>query len=129
MGHALPDDETRPRGDHAGASRTVDLQLPTVAVGCPGRGGALPAHRDGRRHRPGSSHSHRRTDRRRFSSWTVPPPLPDTLAERAAAQGAILASITDPRLVRSHRRWNDDDWTSCMAYARRADRAQQRLLD
>lgn len=92
-------------------------------------GGALPAHRDGRRHRPGSSHSHRRTDRRRFRSWTVPPPVPDTLAERAAAQGAILASITDPRLVRSHRRWNDDDWTSCMAYARRADRAQQRLLD
>jgi nitroreductase len=41
--------------------------------------------------------SHRRTDRRRFSSWAVPARLLDTLAERAAAQGAILVPITDPQ--------------------------------
>jgi nitroreductase len=39
--------------------------------------------------------SHRRTDRRRFSSWAVPLPLLDTLAERATAQGAMLVPITD----------------------------------
>jgi hypothetical protein len=39
--------------------------------------------------------SHRRTDRRRFSSWTVPPPLVDTLAERAAARaGSLFRSPT-----------------------------------
>jgi nitroreductase len=40
---------------------------------------------------------HRRTDRRRFSSWPVPAYLLDTLAARAAHQGAILVPITDPR--------------------------------
>ena len=39
--------------------------------------------------------SHRRTDRRRFSSWAVPAGLVHTLAERATAQGAILVPITD----------------------------------
>ncbi|MBV9143705.1 MAG: NAD(P)H nitroreductase [Pseudonocardiales bacterium] len=39
---------------------------------------------------------HRRTDRRRFSSWPVPVELLDTLAARAAHQGAILVPITDP---------------------------------
>jgi Nitroreductase family len=38
----------------------------------------------------------RRTDRRKFSSWPVPANLLDTLAERAARQGAILIPITDP---------------------------------
>lgn len=40
---------------------------------------------------------HRRTDRRRFSSWAVPARLLDTLAERAAGQGAVFARITDPQ--------------------------------
>src|SRR2546423_7573838 len=39
--------------------------------------------------------AHRRTDRRRFSSWTVPLPLLDALAQRAAAQGAILTWVAD----------------------------------
>lgn len=40
---------------------------------------------------------HRRTDRRRFSSWAVPAGLVNTLAEHATAQGAILIPITDPQ--------------------------------
>ena len=40
--------------------------------------------------------SHRRTNRRRFSSWSVPGTLLATLTERAVAQGAILVPITDP---------------------------------
>lgn len=40
---------------------------------------------------------HRRTDRRRFSSWPVPPDLVDTLIERAAQQGAIVLPATDPK--------------------------------
>ncbi len=40
---------------------------------------------------------HRRTDRRRFSSWPVPADLLDTLSQRAMAQGALLARITDPQ--------------------------------
>ncbi|HXT45913.1 MAG TPA: NAD(P)H nitroreductase [Pseudonocardiaceae bacterium] len=41
--------------------------------------------------------SHRRTDRRRFSSWAVPVDLLDTLTEHAAAQGTILVPISDPQ--------------------------------
>lgn len=40
---------------------------------------------------------HRRTDRRRFSSWPVPADRLDTLVAHAAHQGAILVPITDPR--------------------------------
>lgn len=39
---------------------------------------------------------HRRTERRRFSSWPVPVDLVDTLIERAAHQGAIVVPATDP---------------------------------
>ncbi|MFB9905389.1 Acg family FMN-binding oxidoreductase [Allokutzneria oryzae] len=39
---------------------------------------------------------HRRTDRRRFSSWQVPDDLLCALAARAAEQGAILIPATDP---------------------------------
>ncbi|GDY29808.1 Acg family FMN-binding oxidoreductase [Gandjariella thermophila] len=38
----------------------------------------------------------RRTDRRRFSSWPVPPVLLAQLAERAAEQGTTLVAVTDP---------------------------------
>jgi nitroreductase len=38
----------------------------------------------------------RRTDRRRFSSWPVPPVLLAQLDERAAEQGASLVAVTDP---------------------------------
>lgn len=41
--------------------------------------------------------SHRRTDRRQFSSWAVPAGLLDTLAQRAAQHGTILVPITDPQ--------------------------------
>lgn len=40
--------------------------------------------------------SHRQTDRRRFSSWPVPPVLLAQLAERATHQGAILVAVTGP---------------------------------
>ncbi|HWO68547.1 MAG TPA: NAD(P)H nitroreductase [Umezawaea sp.] len=40
---------------------------------------------------------HRRTDRRRFSSWPVPADLVDLLAERAAHQGVVAVGATDPR--------------------------------
>ncbi|GDY33807.1 Acg family FMN-binding oxidoreductase [Gandjariella thermophila] len=38
----------------------------------------------------------RRTDRRRFSSWPVPPILLVQLAERATEQGATLVAVTEP---------------------------------
>lgn len=42
--------------------------------------------------------SRRRTDRRRFSSWTVPSGLLTKLTDCATAQGAILVPVVDPRL-------------------------------
>jgi hypothetical protein len=39
---------------------------------------------------------HRRTDRRRFSSWPVPADVLDVLAERAAHQGVVAVAATDP---------------------------------
>jgi nitroreductase len=41
--------------------------------------------------------AHRRTDRRRFSSWQVPGNLLDILAGRATRQGAVLVAATDPQ--------------------------------
>ncbi|MGH4006702.1 MAG: hypothetical protein ACRDTH_00775 [Pseudonocardiaceae bacterium] len=38
----------------------------------------------------------RRTDRRRFSSWTVPPTLLGDLAKLASEQDAVLVPTTDP---------------------------------
>ncbi|HWO62107.1 MAG TPA: nitroreductase family protein [Umezawaea sp.] len=43
-----------------------------------------------------SAIAHRRTDRRRFTSWPVPEGLIDLVAERAAEQGAVAAAATDP---------------------------------
>jgi nitroreductase len=40
--------------------------------------------------------SRRRTDRRRCSSWQVPPILLSRLAERAAAEGVLMRTATDP---------------------------------
>lgn len=40
----------------------------------------------------------RRTDRRRFSSWQVPPGVLRNLSDRATDQGAIMVSVLDPRL-------------------------------
>jgi len=40
---------------------------------------------------------HRRTDRRRFSSWPVPAALLDALAERASHEGVIAMAVRDPR--------------------------------
>lgn len=40
---------------------------------------------------------HRRTDRRRFSSWPVPTDLVDELAERASHEGVVAIAATDPR--------------------------------
>ncbi|HEX6343281.1 Acg family FMN-binding oxidoreductase [Umezawaea sp.] len=40
---------------------------------------------------------HRRTDRRRFSSWEVPADLVRVLVDRAAEHGAILVAADDPR--------------------------------
>lgn len=40
----------------------------------------------------------RRTDRRRFSSWQVPPGVLRNLADRATDQGAIMVSVLDPAL-------------------------------
>ncbi|PXY22327.1 Acg family FMN-binding oxidoreductase [Prauserella muralis] len=39
----------------------------------------------------------RRTDRRRYSSWHVPTSRISRLAERAAAEGAVLEAITEPQ--------------------------------
>lgn len=39
--------------------------------------------------------SHRRTDRRRFSSWPVPDGHLDLMAKRAAKAGALLVPVTD----------------------------------
>jgi nitroreductase len=38
----------------------------------------------------------RRTDRRRFSSWSVPPNLLDDLTKLATEQGAVMIPATDP---------------------------------
>jgi hypothetical protein len=43
-----------------------------------------------------SAISHRRTDRRRFSSWAVPPSVLDDLTKLAAEEGAVLVPTTDP---------------------------------
>ena len=43
-----------------------------------------------------SAIQHRRTDRRRFSSWAVPPSLLGDLTKLAAEQGAVLLPTTDP---------------------------------
>ncbi|EHR50977.1 nitroreductase family protein [Saccharomonospora marina XMU15] len=58
----------------------------------------------------------RRTDRRRFSSWEVPPSRVGELAEHAAAEGAVLIGVTDPmaryRLIEAigeAARLHDDD--------------------
>ncbi|WNV84811.1 Acg family FMN-binding oxidoreductase [Umezawaea sp. Da 62-37] len=40
--------------------------------------------------------AHRRTDRRRFTSWPVPEGLLDMVAERAVGQGALAAAATNP---------------------------------
>ncbi|WP_033439308.1 Acg family FMN-binding oxidoreductase [Saccharothrix sp. NRRL B-16314] len=40
---------------------------------------------------------HRRTDRRRFSSWELPRPVLDRLAERAVEEGAIAHEVTGTR--------------------------------
>ncbi|MFL6141813.1 MAG: Acg family FMN-binding oxidoreductase [Labedaea sp.] len=43
---------------------------------------------------------HRYTDRRRFSSWPVPPGHLELMIQRASAAGALLVPVTDTRLRR-----------------------------